>query len=309
MGSVWNAAGKPKSAEKIQEITGTKFRYPCITRWNSMYDSLSQIYKHKSDVNVALDELNLPILKENELEFISEYLSVLKPIAAALNKLQAEKGCFYGCLLPTLLVTQDALARLEPIQPNDLRLRHCMPLLAAVVSGFNARFGHYLSLSPEVTDAVLASVSHPYFKLRWISLLQKPNFGDHEAIKSQARDKLQMAVRNCIFDSSDNTLVNSDSSSEDDFFKTMDGSFSAPNNKEDLEVLNYLQDTSKALHSLDRYPAIKKIFKRYNTTLPSSAPVERLFSFAGMVHSPKRSRLSDTNFEQLVLLKANVYSG
>lgn len=88
----------------------------------------------------------------------------------------------------------------------------------------------------------------------------------------------------------------------------MGGTLSAPNNKEDLEVLNYLQDTNKSLDSLERHPATKMIFKRYNTTLPSSAPVERLFSFAGMVHSPKRSLLSDVNFEQLVLLKANVYN-
>ena len=85
-------------------------------------------------MNVALEELNLRILKDNELEFLSEYLFVLRPVAAALNKLQAEKQCFYGCLLPTLLVTQDALAILDPIQPNDLRLRHSMPLLAASVA-------------------------------------------------------------------------------------------------------------------------------------------------------------------------------
>ena len=56
-----------------------------------MYDSLCQIYKHRVNVNVALEELNLPIIKDSELEFLSEYLSVLRPIAAALNKLQAEK--------------------------------------------------------------------------------------------------------------------------------------------------------------------------------------------------------------------------
>ena len=59
-----------------------------------MYDSLSQIYKHKVNVNVALEELNLPIIKDNELEFLSEYLSVLRPIAAAINKLQAENNVF-----------------------------------------------------------------------------------------------------------------------------------------------------------------------------------------------------------------------
>jgi hypothetical protein len=53
------------------------------------------------------------------------------------------------------------------------------------------------------------------------------------------------------------------------------------------------------------YPIVKKAFIRYNTTIPSSAPVERLFSFAGMIHNPKRNRLADNLFEQLVILKGN----
>lgn len=307
--ALWNAAGKPKSSEKISEITGVQFRYPCVTRWNSMYDSLKQIYIHKVNVNIALEELNLPLFKEKEWEFISEYLTVLQPISAAIDKLQAEKECYYGRLLPTLLVTQDALNKLKSVQPNTVQLRHCMPLLTAVVTGFNTRFNQFLMLSPEVTDAVLASVSHPYFKLRWISLLKGPNFSHREDhVMNEIKDQLQMAVRKWNSNSSDNTLNMDASVVEDEFFKNMNGSMSAPNNKEDLEVLNYLQDASRTLDSLDRYPSIKQIFKRYNTALPSSAPVERLFSFAGLIHSPKRRRLSDTNFEKLVLLKANVYT-
>jgi len=48
-----------------------------------------------------------------------------------------------------------------------------------------------------------------------------------------------------------------------------------------------------------------KLFIRYNTALPSSAAVERLFSTAGNVLRPKRSSLTASNFEQLVLLKGN----
>ena len=56
---------------------------------------------------------------------------------------------------------------------------------------------------------------------------------------------------------------------------------------------------------LTDYPSIKQLFLRYNSILPSSAPVERLFSFGGMVNTPKRQNLGDELFEMLVLLKVN----
>ena len=53
------------------------------------------------------------------------------------------------------------------------------------------------------------------------------------------------------------------------------------------------------------YPCVKKLFLEFNAVLPSSAPVERLFSFAGMITRPNRRRLSDKLFEQLLLLKVD----
>lgn len=51
------------------------------------------------------------------------------------------------------------------------------------------------------------------------------------------------------------------------------------------EILNYLQLPCSAkldcLSQLNQFPNIKKMFLKYNTALPSSAPVEFLFSFAG----------------------------
>ena len=54
---------------------------------------------------------------------------------------------------------------------------------------------------------------------------------------------------------------------------------------------------------LYKYPNIKKLFMRYNTMLPSSAPVERLFSMAALVLTGKRANLSDTLLEHLILLR------
>lgn len=78
-------------------------------------------------------------------------------------------------------------------------------------------------------------------------------------------------------------------------------------NKIELELLKFLEDRRTQLDMLDDYKLIKKIFIKYNTILPSSAAVERLFSFATYINTPRRHALSDDLFEKLVVLKGNVY--
>lgn len=72
----------------------------------------------------------------------------------------------------------------------------------------------------------------------------------------------------------------------------------------DLETLQYLKDECTSLEMLNAYPTIEKVFLKYNTSLPSSAPVEKLFSYGGMIMRPHRRKMSDDVFEQLVLLKS-----
>lgn len=50
-------------------------------------------------------------------------------------------------------------------------------------------------------------------------------------------------------------------------------------------------------------PIIKNIFIKFNTALPSSSSVERLFSVARDICTRKRGKISDSNFEDCLLLK------
>lgn len=68
----------------------------------------------------------------------------------------------------------------------------------------------------------------------------------------------------------------------------------------------YLNDDDKTSNIWSKYPTLKEIALFCNTPLTSSGPVERLFSFAGIINSPRRGRLTDFSFEKLVLLKANI---
>lgn len=52
------------------------------------------------------------------------------------------------------------------------------------------------------------------------------------------------------------------------------------------------------------YPKkIKKYPRIYEVFITSSAPVERLFSFAGLLNTPRKTSISDDHFEELVILK------
>ena len=66
--------------------------------------------------------------------------------------------------------------------------------------------------------------------------------------------------------------------------KTKDGDddfFVFESIEETSEVTSYLKDPPASLASLEGFPSVKSTFLKFNSTLPSSAAVERLFSCAG----------------------------
>ena len=69
------------------------------------------------------------------------------------------------------------------------------------------------------------------------------------------------------------------------------------------ELENYLRDPDTNIAMLDKYPQLKQLFLKYNTAIPTSAPVERLFSQASLILTVRRNKLSDTLLEMLLLLK------
>ncbi|KZS03158.1 Uncharacterized protein APZ42_034192 [Daphnia magna] len=68
-------------------------------------------------------------------------------------------------------------------------------------------------------------------------------------------------------------------------------------------IILELVDPDKGLESLHKYPRIKALFLRFNTGLPSSVPVKRLFSAGPLILTARRNRLSDDFFEMLSILK------
>ena len=70
--------------------------------------------------------------------------------------------------------------KLEDLQ-TDSSLKFCRSLVEALLKGLQKRFGKFLKLSRNdlaVISAIIATATHPYFKLRWLQL--KPSLNNKE---------------------------------------------------------------------------------------------------------------------------------
>ena len=82
--------------------------------------------------------------------------------------------------------------------------------------------------------------------------------------------------------------------SQDEFFNFDDGSSCGNMATPKIECLRYLDEAhSSSLNVLHAYPHVKSLFRVRNDTVPSSEPVERLFSKGDLISVPRRNRLSD----------------
>ena len=93
----------------------------------------------------------------------------------------------------------------------------------------------------------------------------------------------------------------------EEYYNFEDSSSDSTSGQQEHEVegIQYLHDKSTEVNSLSKFPTVAKMFVKYNTILPSSAPVERLFSYGGMLLRPHRRNMSDDVFEALLCIKSN----
>lgn len=111
----------------------------------------------------------MPQLKSNEWEFIEEYCKVMKPLAFSLDKLQGETKSLLGYVTPTILVLRKLLIQMQPEQ-----LEYCKPLSFAIIGSLKKRFDSLFNLNNQKSrDFIIASISHPKFKLDWVPVRYK----------------------------------------------------------------------------------------------------------------------------------------
>lgn len=284
-----------------KEILGCSLLIPCATRWNSKFDAVSKILNIGQDkINQYIDVLKtnltssayLTKLDEEDWVMVNLYVKVMKPIATTLDRLQGEIECSQGFILPSLFTVKHMLNSLQ----GGAILKACRDTMLQL---FEKRFSAYFRIDSSNKELLVASMTVPRFKIDFI---------ESEVFYIVAKEILISEIKQMQTNS--NVIQHETNGIEpNDFFVSFATRRGTRSRSFELtvedELNRYLQDARKDLPSLHDYPNIKELFFKHNTNLPSSAAVERVFSQSNLIFTPRRNRLSSTNFERLLFLKYN----
>jgi hypothetical protein len=266
LSAIWNKVNSPKSNEIILSVLGSQVVTPVPTRWNSYYDARRSLLLHGSDkINTLCVGLGLPAFKDVEYAFMKEEMQVLTPLAEGLDRLQGQSNpeSYMAFLFPTLLQLRHIYQELSSNRSQTLK--HCSYLASVILKDISTRFQEYFEFGQSSEAAVLATISHPAFKLRWLSSQSSDIV---ERMKSlfmcalQDVSATQQLQQNSDRSSKSNDLLDSNTLDFFTFMNTDDNSASTNTQSQvELQGLQYLEDSDKLLSSLDRYPLVCKLFR------------------------------------------------
>lgn len=308
--SLWVLTHRSSRAKTIcKNILGVCLLVPCETRWNSQFDAVKKCLSSEiqPNINKLIETLkreidsatNLTILGQNDFIVLTNYLKVMSPVAKSLDKLQGEVNNSQGLILPVLKSMKYHVEQLDESSNITKDFR------ASMLKAIHQRFSHYYEFNTSTKDLILASATLPPVKNIFVS-------SDDEQI--YVKNLLIAECKNMYTESVVNVDnidvdVQTENIPADDFFV----GFQAMRNMRinsvdsdiDSEVSRFLVDIRIETSILNEYPNVKRVYFKFNTTLSSSAPVERLFSQSSMIFTPRRNRLSSERFEHALMLKYN----
>lgn len=173
----------------------------------------------------------------------------------------------------------------------------CSPLIQSILQSLKMRLDGLL----EEKKHILAAMLLPTFQLDWVEDEEK-RLRYWAMLKHEFETvNFDVSEAHCSDQSQSSGIIDNKRTTAC-FFKFNQN----PQNLRKTEVDTYLDvPTTNGFWEYTQLPVLKKLFIKYNTALPSSMPVEKLFSIGGQILRPRRNRLGDANFEKQLLLKAN----
>ncbi|KAG0712929.1 Zinc finger BED domain-containing protein 1 [Chionoecetes opilio] len=271
---------------------------------------LPRHFKCRTAINKILSVQGLGLFDSKDTEVIKEYLQVMTPVAICLDRMQSDTAAYMGNLLPDLMLLRQ---RLETVKNSNLR--YAGNLVEYLLEQDDHRHGFYKRFGGlfDEDDLLMATATHPAHTLHAINYL---NEAAYTTIKNRVIREMVDIVKPDSFqeEAAESADAGDKQFGYDDLYVGHATDATAPASTPWRKASAFSHQLGEDQGACGQEGALfpkatgrpgSSCFIRDNTALPSSAAAERLFSTAGNILRPKRSSLTASNFEQLVLLKGN----
>lgn len=306
--TLWVLTHRSSRAKSMcQEILGRCLKVPCETRWNSRFDAVkvcmepdvqkklnTLIQKLKDTLTTCETAKNLQMLTKNDIFVLTMYIKVLEPVAQSLDVMQREASSHQGLIIPVLLSMKHRVQGVDETSNTSKEFKNAM------LKGIEARMQKYIDFDAN-DDLLLASLSLPRIKSTFIEkdddIIRAKRLLINECKKFRNTNLDELCTENLPSNSDEDFIIS--------FSVRRNARRDSIDSEIESEVARYLCDSRTENSMLNEFPNIRSVFFRYNTTLCSSAPIERVFSQSMLIFTPRRNRLSAPVFEKTLLLKHN----
>lgn len=311
-------------AELLDDV-GKALSRSNTTRWSSEYMLIKSVVALGKEI---IDEIT-DLIDDDELKFSSvdflvlrEAIDVLEPFADITRRIQAESAVSVSLVVPSIVHLID---HLHVMRSHVVWLKSvCLQLEASINKRFAGIIKRLSQQHVETTDPFsdpiyfLSAVLDPEFKFLWLTQM---NY--QPIVESPMKQSLvQMILSECELLSCASTSIEDRNQhtrkpaeavilQKRKLFEYEDivpTSMNTTNNP--LQEINaYINDPMRSRFSSywrnARLPALQQIVRRIFSVQASSAPIERVFSQAGLIMSARRTSMLDDVFRSLVFLRAN----
>ena len=279
-------------AEVANTVLGAAPLIPVVTRWNSLYDALQWVLAKDVDkINTLLTDkqVGLGRLTSPEISVLKEYVRIMAPICEGIDNLQGDKCVSLGYLVP---IVKGVLIELETVGHDATYFADlCNALLESVRSRFtNVLDSDHHLLAAAFEPAVRLSFADDAMRASLTIKMARclGQFSDPEGEQPRQEDQAALATESV----------------------SLMRHFAAPSVRSfdaSVCVSSFVAapDAQSAKAHIMQNLKLKRAHQHYNAPLPSSASVERLFSVGKDILRPKRSKMSDANFERAMFLRTN----
>ncbi|CAF2140723.1 unnamed protein product [Rotaria magnacalcarata] len=314
-----------KIADLLEDIGKTISRSN-MTRWNSEYLLIKSIIGlGKKTIDEITDVIDDNELKFNNNDFLilQEAIDILEPFAEITSRIQADSVVTASLVVPSVVHMIEHVNNIKP-QLSFLK-KICIQLEQSISKRFAGIVKRLFQQSVDVSDPFsdqmyfVCTVLDPEFKFYWLTQMKYKS-----SVESQMKQSLtQMILDECehAVDSSLSSalMVNNDNTQAIDismkkkrklFHYDDDSNLSIDSTANPTYEINaYINDPTRLRFSSywknSSLCSLKNVVKRIFSVQASSAPIERVFSQAGLIMSPRRTSMLEEVFRSLVFLRVN----